>query len=65
MYIKEILHLEYPCDWIFAIKLPHIDLRKLVGIQPKARVYPLLIHIHCVLIMNFMGYIVTFRWPLY
>jgi hypothetical protein len=55
MEIKELLYLKYPCDWAFAIKLPHINLRNVVGLQTKVGVYPFLIHLPCVLIMNFMG----------
>jgi hypothetical protein len=61
MEIKELLHLKYPCDWVLAIKLPHINFRNVVGLQTKVGVSPFLIHLPCVLIMNFMGCIFTFR----
>jgi hypothetical protein len=65
MEIKELLHLKYPCDWFLAIKLPHINLRNVVGLQTKVGVSAFLIHLPCDLIMNFMECIFTFRCLLY
>jgi len=63
--IKQLFHLKYPCDWVLAIKLPHINLRNVVGLQNKVGVSPFSIHLPCVLIMNLMGCIFTFRCLLY
>jgi hypothetical protein len=50
--IKELQQLEYPRDWILAIKISQVDLRKVVDIKPKAVVSQFSIHIPCVLIVG-------------